>query len=168
MWPDRFQNKTNGVTPRRFMRLANPRLSELISDTSATVGSTISSQLQPTRGTLRIRPSSKRRGAKSNSRTSVSWHELLWKRDGQMADPQSLFDVMVKRLHEYKRQLLKTLHIIWLYQRTQAEPDRISSREPFIFGAKAAPGYRMAKLIIKLINNVAARRSTTIRPCKDA
>jgi starch phosphorylase len=81
-------------------------------------------------------------------------HTLLH-RNGLALDPHSLFDVMVKRLHEYKRQLLKVLHIVWLYQQVKADPNRDIVPRTFLFGAKAAPGYRMAKLIIRLIHSVA-------------
>ncbi len=154
MWPERFQNKTNGVTPRRFVRLANPRLSELI---SATIGDGWLTDLEQLRQLEPQAESPEFREAwqsvkQQNKRVLA---DVLHASTGQMADPESLFDVMVKRLHEYKRQLLKVLHIIWLYQQLQAEPNRDIVPRTFIFGAKAAPGYRMAKLIIKLINDVA-------------
>lgn len=154
MWPDRFQNKTNGVTPRRFVRLANRRLSSLI---SATIGDAWLSDLEQLR---QLEPQAEaaefrqewQQIKQENKRVLA---DLLHASTGQLADPDSLFDVMVKRLHEYKRQLLKALHIIWLYQRLKSQPDGDVVPRTFIFGAKAAPGYRMAKLIIKLINDVA-------------
>ena len=82
---------------------------------------------------------------------------MLYQRCGLRLDPDSIFDIQIKRIHEYKRQLLNVLHVIHLYQRLQREPDALENRRTFIFGGKAAPGYTMAKLIIKLIHDVAER-----------
>jgi starch phosphorylase len=155
LWPEKFNNKTNGVTPRRFMRLANPRLSELI---TSRIGDRWLTDLETLEG---LEPFVEQAGFRSAWRTV----KLENKRDlagyvleqtGIQVRVDSIFDVLVKRLHEYKRQLLKVLHIITLYQRVKADPGiEIVSRTCF-FGAKAAPGYHMAKRIIKLINSVAA------------
>ena len=154
MFPEKFGNKTNGVTPRRFLKLANPVLSDLISDR---IGD----------GWLRnLEDLHKLEAFVDDPDFRQSWREMKQKNKAQLADfiaqsmglavsTDSLFDVMVKRLHEYKRQLLKTLHIIHLYQRLKREPQQELAPITFIFGAKAAPGYTMAKLIIKLINSVA-------------
>ncbi len=154
MFPEKFGNKTNGVTPRRFLKLANPVLSDLISDR---IGD----------GWLRnLEDLHKLEAFVDDPDFRQSWREMKQKNKAQLADfiaqsmglavsADSLFDVMVKRLHEYKRQLLKTLHIIHLYQRLKREPQQELAPITFIFGAKAAPGYTMAKLIIKLINSVA-------------
>jgi starch phosphorylase len=153
MMPEKFSNKTNGVTPRRFMILSNPGLAELI---TTTVGDgwatdlTTLRKLEPQAENpafqtewQRIKSASKRRLA-----------ELIRTQAGIRVDPQSIFDIMVKRIHEYKRQHLNVLHIISLYQRIKAEPHLEMVPRTFIFGGKAAPGYDMAKLIIKLIHSV--------------
>jgi starch phosphorylase len=154
MWPEKFNNKTNGVTPRRFMRLANPRLAELISSKIGTGWTTDLDQLQ------------KLEKYADQVEFRRAWREVKQQNKEDLAafvleltnveiDPRSIFDVMVKRLHEYKRQLLKALHVITLYNRIKADPGLEIVPRTFIFGAKAAPGYQAAKLIIKLINSVA-------------
>jgi starch phosphorylase len=154
LWPDRFQNKTNGVTPRRFMCLANPRLSNLITATISNgwIGNLDQlKKLEPHADDATFR----RAWREVKQRNKQGLAELMQRRTGVELTVDSLFDVLVKRLHEYKRQLLKTLHIIWLYQRIQADPNIDLVPRTFLFGAKAAPGYYMAKRIIKLIHNVA-------------
>ena len=153
-WPEKFTNVTNGVTPRRFMALANPGLTELITDT---IGDGWLSDLE------RLRELEKHAdddsfldtfaAIKSANKSRLA--TLLENRDGIVLDPGALFDVMVKRLHEYKRQTLKLLHVITLYQRIQQNPDIDLVPRVAIFGAKAAPGYRIAKETIALINAVA-------------
>ena len=154
MWPERFQNKTNGVTPRRFIRLANPRLSELI---TSTIGEgwlrdlDRLEELEPHADDAEFR----RTWREIKRQNKMNLADLMRQRTGVELDANSVFDVLVKRLHEYKRQLLKVLHIICLYHRIKANPKADVVPRTFLFGAKAAPGYRMAKLIIKLIHNVA-------------
>ena len=154
LWPEKFNNKTNGVTPRRFVRLANPRLSELITET---IGDgwlrdlERLRELEPYADDPHFRE--RWRAIKQDNKRDLA--ALILERTGIHVDPASQFDVMVKRLHEYKRQLLKALHIITLYNRIKANPSLEIAPRTFIFGAKAAPGYYMAKLIIKLINSVA-------------
>ena len=154
LWPEKFNNKTNGVTPRRFMRLANPRLCELI---SSKIGEGWLNDLDRLAGLEAFVDDAEFqqawRGVKQQNKEALAG--VISRRTGVEVDPTTLFDVMVKRLHEYKRQLLKTLHIITLYQRLKADPEADVPPRTFIFGAKAAPGYRVAKLIIKLINSVA-------------
>jgi starch phosphorylase len=154
MWPQKFNNKTNGVTPRRFMALANPRLTHLITEKIGDGWLNELAQLQKLeafvddedfRGTWR--------DIKQQNKQNLA--EYILKIIDIKVNPESIFDVLVKRLHEYKRQLLKVLHIITLHQRIRANPDIEMVPYTFIFGAKAAPGYHMAKLIIKLINSVA-------------
>jgi len=137
------------------MRLANPRLSQLI---DSKLGSGWLTDLERLRGLEAYVDDAEFRAAwrEIKQQNKADLATLIRRRTGIEVDPNSLFDVMVKRLHEYKRQLLKALHIITLYQRIKADPAAPMSPRTFIFGAKAAPGYRMAKLIIKLINNVAA------------
>jgi glycogen phosphorylase len=152
--PDKFNNKTNGVSPRRFIRLANPRLSDLV---TRKIGNRWLTNLEELRA---LEPQADDPAFRSEWReikrqNKVDLAEVILQQTGVTVDPDSMFDVMVKRLHEYKRQLLKTLHIITLYQRLKANPDQDMVPRTFIFGAKSAPGYRMAKTIIKLINSVA-------------
>jgi len=154
MWPEKFNNKTNGVSPRRFMRLANPRLSDLITQK---VGSDWPNNLEALRGLEPYvqDPEFRKNWQEIKRQNKVDLSALILDRTGIVVNPDSMFDVMVKRLHEYKRQLLKALHIISLYQRLKADPGLDLVPRTFIFGAKSAPGYRMAKLIIKLINSIA-------------
>lgn len=155
-WPDKFTNVTNGVTPRRFVRLANPALSALITDTLGPGWVTDLdrlAELEPyaedeefRRAFLEVKTLNKER-----------LYALLHTRDGIDLAPGHLLDVMVKRLHEYKRQTLKVLHVVSLYAQITSgdvDPSTITPRT-VVFGAKAAPGYRMAKEIIYLINSVA-------------
>jgi starch phosphorylase len=155
VWPDKFTNVTNGVTPRRFMQLANPQLAALI---TATIGDGWLTdldqlkQLEP----YADDPAFRARWRQIKQQNKQLLGALIQERTGVAVRPEALFDVMVKRLHEYKRQLLKTLHIITLYNRIKADPNLPMVQRVVYFGAKAAPGYQMAKLIIKLINRVAA------------
>ncbi|MBN1399369.1 MAG: glycogen/starch/alpha-glucan phosphorylase, partial [Anaerolineae bacterium] len=155
LWPERFGNKTNGVTPRRFVRLANPRLAELI---SGKIGEGWLTDLEQLQGLEDYVDQSDFRAAwqEIKRHNKVELAALIQEELGISPDSASIFDVMVKRLHEYKRQLLKALHIITLYSRIRADPGMDLVPRTFVFGAKAAPGYRMAKLIIKLINAIAA------------
>ena len=154
MWPDKFQNKTNGVTQRRFMRLGNPRLSELITATIGDRWLTDLDQLGELENHVDDRAFREEwRNIKQHNKQDLA--RLLREITGVELDTNSIFDVQVKRLHEYKRQLLNVLHIIWLYQRVKANPAEAVVPRTFLFGAKAAPGYFMAKRIIKLIHNVA-------------
>jgi starch phosphorylase len=153
LWPEKFNNKTNGVTPRRFMRLANPRLSELI---TARIGAGWLNDLPRLQ---ELEPYAEHpdfcqawREVKAQNKAALA--KVIHDRTGIDLSPASLFDIMVKRLHEYKRQLLKVLHIITLYNRLCAQPELDVVPRTFIFGAKSAPGYQLAKLIIKLINSV--------------
>ena len=156
LWPKKFLNVTNGVSPRRFLRLANPRLSALI---TARLGDdrwlTDLDRLQPLEafaGDAEFR--AQWREVKRLNKLDLAAHALAT--TGVTIDPGSLFDVMVKRLHEYKRQFLKLLHVITVYNRIKADPAAAVTPCTVIFGAKAAPGYLQAKRIIKLINSVAA------------
>lgn len=153
MFPEKFNNKTNGVTPRRFMRLANPALSDLI---SSKIGGDWLRDLDRLRELERFADETDFqeawRGVKLGNKVRLS--ETIKTQLGLTVNSDALFDVMVKRLHEYKRQLLKVLHIVTLYNRLKANPNLDLAPRVFVFGAKAAPGYRTAKLIIKLINAV--------------
>ena len=153
--PGKFKNITNGVTPRRFMKLSNPRLSKLI---TSKVGAGWLKDLERLRELEAFVDDAAFREAwrdvKQQSKNDLV--HLLSQKTAVDIDPNSIFDIMVKRLHEYKRQLLKVLHIITLFHRLKDDPQQDFVPRTFIFGAKAAPGYVMAKLIIKLINSVGA------------
>jgi glycogen phosphorylase len=156
LWPEKFLNVTNGVSPRRFLRLANPRLSALI---TARLGDdrwlTDLERLRELEGFAdNAEFRAQWREAKRQNKIDLAFHVLA--ATGVIIDPASLFDVMVKRLHEYKRQFLKLLHVITVYNRIKADPAAAVTPCTVIFGAKAAPGYQQAKRIIKLINSVAA------------
>jgi glycogen phosphorylase len=152
-WPQKFSNKTNGVTPRRWMVLSNPKLSALISEH---IGEGWVKDL----GQLRaLEPLAE------NAEFRARWREIkqfnkqrlaqrALQRTGISVDPNSIFDVLVKRIHEYKRQHLKVLHIVSLYHQIKSNPALELQPRTFIFAGKAAPGYHLAKLMIKLINSV--------------
>jgi starch phosphorylase len=154
LWPERFCNITNGVTPRRFMALSNPGLARLLNET---VGDGWAADLSLLRG-LEARADDAafhekwRRVKRLNKEALAS---RIRERIGIVVDPASLFDILVKRIHEYKRQHLNVLHIITLYQRLRANPQLAVAPRCCIFGGKAAPGYHMAKLMIRLVNGVA-------------
>lgn len=153
MYPGKFHNVTNGVTPRRFLLLSNPGLGQLI--TSAIGDNWPSSldklrQLEPYAGDGVFRE--KFRAIKLENKQKLA--TLIGERTGVFVDPASLFDIMVKRIHEYKRQHLNVLNILTLYLRLKNNPGMEMVPRTFLFGGKAAPGYHMAKLIIKLINSV--------------
>jgi starch phosphorylase len=155
LWPERFNNKTNGVTPRRWLAMANPELAELISEQIGDGWQVELSRLAAMRplaenGDLafihrwqQIRRHNKQRLA-----------ELVKEQTGVEFDPNALFDVQVKRIHEYKRQLLNVLHVIHLYNRIRRGDTDAWVNRCVLIGGKAAPGYQRAKEIIKLINNV--------------
>ncbi|MHB0960615.1 MAG: glycogen/starch/alpha-glucan phosphorylase [Pirellulaceae bacterium] len=154
LWPTKFQNKTNGVTPRRFLRLANPALSQLI---TSKIGDGWLNDLEQLR---------ELEAWVDDPEFQAAWRDvkqqnkqrlaaILKRSCDEIVNVDSLFDVMVKRLHEYKRQLLKALHVIWLYHRVKAHPQLPITPRTFLFGAKAAPGYFIAKHIIKLIHCLA-------------
>jgi len=153
LWPEKFNNKTNGVTPRRFIRLANPRLSKLITSRIGEGWLRDLEQLSKLEAHC-ADPSFRQAWRLVKAANKANLAELIEARTGIVVDPNSMYDVMVKRLHEYKRQLMKALHIVTLYNRLSDDPTLDIVPRTFIFGAKAAPGYYMAKLIIKLINAV--------------
>jgi starch phosphorylase len=154
LFPERFNNKTNGITQRRWLLDANPPLAKLITDTIGEGWITDFSQM------------SKLLPYADDKKFLKAFEDVKFKAKQEAAaylasefgwniDPHTIFDVQVKRIHEYKRQLLNALHIIMLYNRIKKENPRDFTPITFMFGGKAAPGYVMAKLIIKLINNIA-------------
>ncbi len=155
MWPDRFTNVTNGVTPRRFMKLANPRLSDLITET---VGDGWLIDLERLRGLEEHAddPAFQERWRAIKQANKADLVALLEARTGRVLPTDPMYDVMIKRLHEYKRQMLKLLHVATMYRRLRLDPGLEVPSRVVLFGAKAAPGYQMAKLIIRLINQVGA------------
>jgi starch phosphorylase len=153
LWPDKFSNKTNGVTPRRWISLANPRLSGLLDDS---IGPDWVTDLDRLKGLESYAADSAFGSEWRYIKRAIKeeFSGFLRRRTGVLVDPESLFDVQVKRIHEYKRQHLNVLHIIALYHRLKNDPDLDLVPRTFIFGGKAAPGYHMAKLIIRLITAV--------------
>lgn len=154
LWPEKFNNKTNGVTPRRWLSLSNPKLSGLITEK---IGKDWVTQLDDLK---------KLEAFVDDAEFCNRWRQIKQELKQDLADyillfndievnPESLFDVQVKRLHEYKRQLLNVLYIITLYNRIKKNPNIEVIPRTFIFAGKAAPGYYIAKLVIKLINSVA-------------
>ena len=154
LWPERFCNITNGVTPRRFMVLANPALTELLDDTLGEAWVTDLSRLKALEARAEDRGFREqwRRVKRTNKEVLARY---IREHTGVVVDPAALFDIQVKRIHEYKRQHLNALHIVTLYNRLRSDPRLDAAPRCCIFGGKAAPGYYMAKLIIRLINGVA-------------
>jgi starch phosphorylase len=154
LWPDKFNNKTNGVTPRRWLALSNPRLARLIDEA---IGGNWLVDVDRLRELERFAADpaflARWRAVKLANKHDLAGFVRKQTRIG--IDPESLFDVQIKRIHEYKRQHLNLLQIVHHYLRLKAEPGLDLPPRTFIFGGKAAPSYRMAKLIIKLINSVA-------------
>ncbi|QFY42352.1 glycogen/starch/alpha-glucan family phosphorylase [Candidatus Methylospira mobilis] len=154
IWPERFSNKTNGVTPRRFLQLSNPKLGGLITRTIGDGWTTSLVELGKLEAYAEDVAFCKDwRAVKQENKERLAYY--VWKNTHIELDPGWLFDVHVKRIHEYKRQHLNILHIISLYCRLKKNPQLIIPQRAFIFGGKAAPGYFMAKRMIKLINSVA-------------
>jgi len=153
LWPHKFQNKTNGVTPRRFVMLSNPGLSRLLTDT---LGPSWENDLARLRSLERHAddPAFQERWRRIKRERKEALAATIAARCGVTVDPASLFDVQAKRIHEYKRQHLNVLHIVTLYNRIKCDPSIDIVPRTFIFGGKAAPGYAMAKLMIRLINAV--------------
>ena len=154
MMPEKFNNKTNGITQRRFLLHGNPLLAEWITDKIGDGWITDLSELKK----LAVYVDD----AKCQSefmqikyKNKVRLAKYIKEHNGIDVDPNSIFDVQVKRLHEYKRQLLNILHVMYLYDQLKKHPDMEMTPRTFIFGAKAAAGYKIAKLTIKLINSVA-------------
>jgi starch phosphorylase len=154
LWPERFHNVTNGVTPRRFVALSNPGLARLLDETVGEGWVTDPSRLKALEahaGGAAFQDQWRR--VKRANKDALA--KRVRERTGVTVDPAALFDIQVKRIHEYKRQHLNVLHIITLYQRLRRNPTLDLPPRCFVFGGKAAPGYHMAKLIIRLINGVA-------------
>lgn len=154
LYPERFNNKTNGITHRRWLISANPKLSSAISDIIGTEWIMDPNKLSALQ-TYTKDQSVQRKFAGIKFDNKVKLSDYLSREYGMSIDPNSIFDMQLKRLHEYKRQLLNVLHIIYLYNRLKEDKSFDIVPRTFFFAAKAAPSYYMAKNIIKLINNLA-------------
>jgi len=155
MYPERFNNKTNGVTPRRWLLLANPPLARTITEAIGDGWITDLSQLSNLKP-LAEDASFQEAFRKATSEAKSQFADWLRKTSNEVVDPDSIFDSQVKRIHEYKRQLLNALRIIVLYNRLRENPKLEIPSRTFFFAGKAAPAYHLAKLIIKFLNNLAA------------
>ena len=154
IFPERFSNKTNGVTPRRWLLLANPELAGVITGAIGDAWITDLSQLQ------KLKPLAEDKGFRDAFRRAkrdakVRFAGWLKSTSGQTVDPDSIFDCQIKRIHKYKRQLLNALRVVVLYNRLRTNPGLKMTRRTFFFAGKAAPAYHLAKVIIKFINNLA-------------
>jgi glycogen phosphorylase len=155
LFPSRFNNKTNGVTQRRFLLLANPPLATVITDAIGDgwiVDLDKFEQLKPLASHKEFTAAIRR----AKREAKVRFAGWLKRTTGQVVDPESIFDTQIKRIHEYKRQLLNALHIVVLYNRLRENPTRDVTPRTFFFSGKAAPAYHFAKLVIKFINNLGA------------
>ena len=154
MMPEKFNNKTNGITQRRFLKHGNPLLADWV---TSKVGEDWVTDLSHIKG-LEIYADDKKCQKEFMNikyQNKVRLAKYIKEHNGIQVNPRSIFDVQVKRLHEYKRQLLNILHVMYLYNQIKEHPEMEFYPRTFIFGAKAASGYRRAKLTIKLINSVA-------------
>ncbi len=154
MFPERFNNKTNGVTPRRWLLTCNPFLSRLITEAigdSWPADLDRLAELKP----LALDSAFRAKFLQAKRKAKESFAHWLKSTTGEILDPATIFDCQVKRIHEYKRQLLNVLHVVILYNRLRQNPSLNVPPRTFLFAGKAAPAYMLAKLIIKLINSVA-------------
>ncbi len=154
LWPEKFNNKTNGVTPRRWIALSNPTQSKLVTDTIGAGWLTDLTQLSKL-APFASKPKFQKQWQAVKQDNKLRLKQYIEESTGIVVNPKSLFDVQVKRIHEYKRQLLNVLHVIYRYNRIKNGDSATMTPRCIIIGGKAAPGYVMAKLIIKLIHNVA-------------
>ena len=154
MFPEKFNNKTNGITQRRFLAHGNPLLAEWV---TKQVGGGWITDLSKVEGLIKVAndPQAQKEVMEIKRKNKVRLAKYIKEHNGIDVDPNSIFDVQVKRLHEYKRQLMNILHVMYLYNQLKENPDMDFVPRTFIFGAKAAAGYRNAKHTIKLINTVA-------------
>jgi glycogen phosphorylase len=154
MFPDRFNNKTNGVTPRRWLLLANPELARTITETIGNRWVTDLDELKKLRP-LAEDTAFRERCLKAKRTAKLRFVDWVKTSCGETVDPNTIFDCQIKRIHEYKRQLLNALRIVVLYNRLRENPGLEMMPRTFFFAGKAAPAYRLAKLIIKFLNNLA-------------
>lgn len=156
LYPNKFKNVTNGITFRRWLNLANPKLTNLIKDSIGDGFLQDATQLKEIEK-FATDPAFATRFSQIKKDNKIALSNYLMREEGIMLDPNTIYDVQIKRLHEYKRQLLNLLHIIHLCNKLQENPNMEFYPQTFIFSAKASPGYKRAKLIIKLINSVAEK-----------
>ena len=154
LYPERFSNKTNGVTPRRWLLMCNPVLAETITEAIGDGWTTDLSQLR------KLQPLADDKGLqeefrKAKRKAKLQFADWLKGTSGVTVDPDSIFDCQIKRIHEYKRQLLNALRVLVLYHRLRENPSLEMAPRTFFFSGKAAPAYQLAKVIIKFINNLA-------------
>jgi glycogen phosphorylase len=154
LYPERFSNKTNGVTPRRWLLMCNPVLAETITEAIGDGWTTDLSQLR------KLQPLADDKGLqeefrKAKRKAKLQFADWLKRTSGVTVDPDSIFDCQIKRIHEYKRQLLNALRVLVLYHRLRENPSLEMAPRTFFFSGKAAPAYQLAKVIIKFINNLA-------------
>ena len=154
LFPERFNNKTNGVTQRRFLLMANPALAKVITNAIGEGWAADLNKLQMLKG-LADDKSFRASVRKAKREAKVKFAEWLKANTGQVLDVDTIFDTQIKRIHEYKRQLLNALHIVVLYNRLRQSPKLSAAPRTFFFGGKAAPAYHFAKIVIKFINNLA-------------
>jgi glycogen phosphorylase len=154
LYPERFNNKTNGVTPRRWLLLANPALSHAITDAIGDGWITDLDELSKLKKLVNDQPFQDA-FRKAKRQAKLNFAQWLKATSGQSIDPDSIFDCQVKRIHEYKRQLLNALRVVVLYNRLRENSDMVMAPRTFFFAGKAAPAYHLAKVIIKFINNLA-------------
>jgi glycogen phosphorylase len=154
LYPQRFSNKTNGVTPRRWLLMSNPALSRTITDAIGAGWVTDLSQLNKLKP-LASDPGLQQAFRKASREAKVQFIDWLKQISGQAVDADSIFDCQIKRIHEYKRQLLNALRIVVLYNRLRENPNSGTAPRTFFFAGKAAPAYHLAKVIIKFINSLA-------------
>ncbi len=154
MFPERFSNKTNGVTPRRWLLMSNPALSHTITDAIGDGWMTDLSQLKKLKP-LADDQALRHAFLKAKREAKSQFADWLKRTTGETVDPDSIFDCQIKRIHEYKRQLLNALRIVVLYNRLRENPNLDMAPRTFFFSGKAAPAYQLAKVIIKFINNLA-------------
>lgn len=154
MYPGKFTNKTNGITPRRWLKQCNPDLSDLI---SSKIGDAWITNLDELKKLEKLADDAafRKKFADIKLDNKKRLAEYINRTTSVEVDPHSMFDIQIKRIHEYKRQLMAALHVIALYNKLKANPDMDFTPRTVIFGGKAAPGYTMAKLHIKLINSIA-------------
>lgn len=154
LWPEKFQNKTNGITPRRWLLLSNPELSKAITEK---IGDRWINDLDDLRRLepLAEDPQFRARWREIKRHNKSRLADYILRTNGVEVDVDSMFDVQIKRIHEYKRQILDVMHVITLYNRIKDNPSLDVTPRTIIFGGKAAPGYFMAKMAVKLINSVA-------------
>jgi starch phosphorylase len=154
MFPERFNNKTNGVTPRRWLLLSNPSLARAI---TGAIGGAWISDLEQLHKLTPLAEDKSFGGIFREAKREAKLRFVDWLKgaSGQLVDPDSIFDCQVKRIHEYKRQLLNALRVVVLYNRIRQNASLEMAPRTFLFAGKAAPAYRLAKLIIKFINNLA-------------